>query len=142
MFLPQNQPVDNLWITLLFLWITLWITFLDEHPAPFFSQDSPRWGVASLLMQPKIFGLILCHFLRLEPRWREDGVGRTGFRSSKGASCEDLGGSVLGLGYGFRVADGGAIPGSHVFLRLPWWKRFSPFLINIAHLQYKIPNTP
>lgn len=65
-----------------------------------------------------------------------------GVRASKGCFCEDLRGSVLRLGCGFCVADGGAIPGSHVFLRLPWWERFSPILINVARLQYKIPNTP
>lgn len=65
-----------------------------------------------------------------------------GVRASKGCFCEDLGGSVLGLGYGFCVAGRGVIPGDHVFLRLPWWERFSPILINVARLQYKIPNTP
>lgn len=70
------------------------------------------------------------------------GVGCTGVRASKGCFCEDLGGGALGLGYGFCVADRGVIPGDHVFVRLPWWERFSPILINIARLQYKIPNTP
>lgn len=123
----MDNPVDN---------------FLKKTPNPIFLPGFSKVGFCFLINATKIFGFILCHFWRIEPLWVVYGVGCTGVRASKGCFCEDLGGSVLGLGYGFCVAGRGVIPGDHVFLRLPWWERFYPILINVARLQYKIPNTP
>ena len=123
---PVDNPVDN---------------FFKTASNPISLPGFSKVGFRFLINATKNFGFILCPFLRIGPRCFVYGVGCTGVRASKGAFCEDLGGDAPGSGNGFCVAGGGAIPGNHVFLRLPWWERFSPILINIARLQYKIPNT-
>ena len=112
---PQKQPVDN-------------SPFSVDNPVDnFFKAASnliflpgfSKVGFCFLINATKIFGFILCHFLRIEPLLFVYEVGCMGVRVSKGAFCEDLRGSVPMMGCGFCVAGGGVIPGSHVFLRLP-----------------------
>ncbi len=137
-FYPQKQPVDNS----LFPVDNPVDNFFKTTSNPTFLPGFSKVGFCFLINATKIFGFILCPFLRISPLCFVYGVGCAGGRASKGRFCEDLRGVVLGLGYGFCVAGGGVIPGNHVFLRLPWWERFSPILINVARLQYKILNTP
>ena len=114
-FYPPNQPVDNS----LFSVDNPVDNFFRRLSNPIFLPGFSKVGVCFLINAAKIFGFILCRFLRIEPLWFVYGVGCIGVCLSKGAFCEDLRGCVLGLGCGFRVAGGGVIPGDHVFLRLP-----------------------